>query len=99
MVESQQHIVIDNGSGFIKAGFSGEEAPRSVFPSVVGRTKVPGIMVGSEKKDIFIGHEAEEKRGILNIKYPIEHGIITNWEDIEKLWHHTFYNELKGNVS
>jgi actin-related protein len=95
MVESQQHIVIDNGSGFIKAGFSGEEAPRSVFPSVVGRTKVQGIMIGSEKKDIFIGQEAEEKRSVLNIKHPIEHGIITNWDDMEKLWHHTFYNELK----
>ena len=95
MVESQTHIVIDNGSGYIKAGFSGEEAPRSVFSSVVGRTKVQGIMVGTEKKEVFIGQEADEKKGILNLKHPIENGLITNWEDMEKLWHHTFYNELK----
>jgi len=75
--------------------FSGEEGPRSVFPCIVGRPKVPGIMVGSEQKEVFVGQEAQEKRGILILKYPIEHGIITNWDDMEKIWHHTFFNELR----
>jgi actin-related protein len=95
MVDSQVHVVIDNGSGLVKAGFSGEEAPRSVFPSIVGRPKVPGIMVGTEKKDVLIGQEAQEKRGILIMKHPIDQGVITNWDDMEKVWHHTFYNELR----
>lgn len=94
-MDSQIHVVIDNGTGLIKAGFSGEEAPKVIFPTICGRPKVQGILVGNEKKEIFIGQEAYEKRGILNLKSPIEEGQVVNWEDMEKVWHHTFYNELK----
>jgi actin len=88
-------IVCDNGSGMVKLGFSGDDAPRSVFPSIVGRPKSEQAMLGAAKKDYYIGDDAQAKRGILQLRYPIEHGIVTNWDDMEKIWHHTFYNELR----
>ena len=72
-------LVIDNGSSLCRAGFAGDDAPRAVFLSIVGRPRDLGT------KDFYIGHEAQSKRGVLVLKYPIEHGVITNWDDIEKV--------------
>ena len=77
-------IVIDNGSDTCKAGFASDDAPRAVFPSIVGRPRHQGVM-GLKLKDFYVGDEAQNKRGILGLKRPIEQRIITNWDDMQKV--------------
>ncbi|WAR19593.1 ACT1-like protein [Mya arenaria] len=78
--EDVQPIVMDMGTGVMRAGFAGDDAPRVVFTSVLG----------SPKHDFAL-----MERGLLSLRYPMEHGIVTDWDDMEKIWHHTFYNELR----
>ncbi|KAH3765044.1 actin, cytoplasmic 2 [Pelomyxa schiedti] len=96
--EEVEALVIDNGSGMCKAGFAGDDAPRAVFPSLVGRRprNAQSTSIGETRtKDVYVGDDAQSNRGILAIRYPIEHGIVTNWDDMAALWHHTFYAELR----
>ena len=51
-------------------------------------------MVGMNK-EAYVGEEAQAKKGVLKLTYPIEHGIVNNWDDMKKIWHHCFYNELR----
>ncbi|OHT10984.1 Actin-1 [Tritrichomonas foetus] len=91
-----QSVVIDNGSCVIKAGFSGGQTPHTTFSSSIGFATYPLINSNSAgHKDYYISDEASERIGILSQKYPIHHSIIKDWDTMEKIWHHTFYNELR----
>ena len=88
-------IVLDNGSGTIRAGFAGEDLPKCFFPSYVGRPKHIRAMAGALEGEVFIGQKAADLRGLLKINYPLEHGIVTDWDDMEKIWQYVYTDGLK----
>ena len=90
-------MVIDCGSHTCKSGFSSDKAPCSVLPSTMGYLRQPSIRDFLSLKEYYIGEEAQCKRGVLPLRYPIDNGIVTNWEDMEKMLHHIMYKELRVN--
>lgn len=82
----------------MQAGFGGDDAPRVVFPSIIGRPRNRHAMIGMGQKDIYFGDEAEARRGVLKLSYPIHHGIVRDWEAMERLWEHTFDKELRVTI-
>ena len=78
-------LILDNGSGMCKAGFAGDDAPRAVFPSIVGHPSRVALQGRPLSNCPYIGDDAKQARGFLKLNYPIERGIITNWEDMEKV--------------
>eukprot|EP01006_Ploeotia_vitrea_P010276 TRINITY_DN26665_c0_g1_i1.p1 TRINITY_DN26665_c0_g1~~TRINITY_DN26665_c0_g1_i1.p1 ORF type:complete len:387 (-),score=34.99 TRINITY_DN26665_c0_g1_i1:90-1250(-) len=88
--DEEAAVVIDNGSGVLKAGFAGEDAPAVVFGTCIGHPKK------STGGDLAIGDDAlsEDNKGKYKISYPIEHGIVNNFDELEKIWEYAF-KELK----
>lgn len=93
-------LVLDGGTGFVKAGYAADNFPRHVFQSAVGRP----ILRAEERssgddahqiKDIMVGDEVAEFRNYLQITQPMEHGIVRNWEDMKHVWDYTFDQKLK----
>lgn len=95
MSDHDTPIVIDVGSGFIQAGFSGDDYPRVVFPAVVGRPKFQAIDGGVEQREYYAGDQAIMNKESLSLSYPIEDGVITDWDDFALLLEHVFKNQLR----
>ena len=84
--KASKPVVVDNGSSLIRVGFAGDDAPLVEVPAVVG---------GMSYNERYIGNDAiTTKRILRHVAYPIEYGIVNNWDDMRRLWHHTFYKEL-----
>ena len=78
-------LVVDNGSGMCKAGFAGDCAPRAVFPSIVGCSRIQYGVIRAGQKDSYVGDEALSRGSKVYLRHPIEDGIVVNWDDMEKV--------------
>lgn len=62
----------------------------------VGRPKHQRVMAGGLEDKLFIGKRAQEYRGLLKIQYPMEHGVVTDWDDMERIWGWVYNDGLKA---
>ena len=100
-------IVVDAGSFEIRAGFAGEGFPRLKFPAVQGLLRFPGLMEtlpwvrtdGGRGAPAMVGDDALRMRGVLTLRRPIEHGVTTDWDGMERIFVHTFANKLRVDPS
>lgn len=90
-----QPVVLDNGSGVLKAGFTGGSKPSCFEYSVVGNVKYEKVMTNSIEDRSYVGNSAQRLRGLLKLRRPINHGVVENWDDMELLWEHIFNDELQ----
>ncbi|XP_006861877.1 PREDICTED: actin-related protein T3 [Chrysochloris asiatica] len=90
----QLPVVLDNGSGVIKVGLAGSREPQFVYPNIIGRAKGQ-TLAAKDLEKLFAGDQAQERRSSLSISYPMEHGLITSWGDMEIMWKHIYDHNLK----
>ncbi|CAD5231984.1 unnamed protein product [Bursaphelenchus xylophilus] len=90
--QGRKVIVVDNGSGFVKCGYAGTNFPEHIFPSMVGRPLVRSSqrINNIQIKDLMVGEECTELRQCLDVTYPMENGIVRNWEDMAHVYDYTF---------
>lgn len=87
MSDYETPIVIDNGSGMLKAGWAGENLPSVIIPSVIGE---PFLQENPEEEVLYVGEGVAPLAGAVKVRYPLAHGKVVRWDDLELLWDHTF---------
>jgi len=89
-------VVCDNGTGFVKVGFAGDNFPAYIFPSMIGRPlmRFEEDFKDVELKDVMVGEECAKHRAMLETSYPVENGIVKDWEGMKYLWDYTFTERM-----
>ena len=87
-------VIIDNGAKTTKAGFSGEEKPKFVFPTLSAQSKYPNNP-DFEHSNLIFGQEALKRAQVLDLVTPLKDGAIQNFGAMEQIWRHIFHDKLK----
>ena len=67
-----------------------------MFPSAVAREKSPSLVVGN-RSPVIVSDHSHSKRGVVPLVYPMERGVVTDWDSMEQLWYHVFHDKLRIN--
>ena len=90
--------IVDIGTEFTKAGICSDIEPKTIFHTVVGKPTQKQLFGQGPARSIFVGDEALNKKGILQLRYPLVHGMINNHEDIEYIWDYIFTGGMSSEL-
>lgn len=92
-------VVIDNGTGYTKMGYAGNDEPQYIVPTVAGFKGTQGGQEGKrdglEDLDFYMGKDALEHSTTHQISYPIRHGLIEDWDNMERMWQQCLFKYLR----
>eukprot|EP00512_Aurantiochytrium_limacinum_P006605 CAMPEP_0171512420 /NCGR_PEP_ID=MMETSP0959-20130129/1576_1 /TAXON_ID=87120 /ORGANISM="Aurantiochytrium limacinum, Strain ATCCMYA-1381" /LENGTH=424 /DNA_ID=CAMNT_0012050227 /DNA_START=323 /DNA_END=1594 /DNA_ORIENTATION=- len=95
-------VVIDNGTGYTKMGYAGNCEPNYIIPTLIANPLSDSGTRGTVRNaeglgdlDFYVGNEAQQHASSYQINYPIKHGIIENWDNMEKMWQRCIFKMLK----
>ncbi|KAK1175841.1 actin-3-like [Acipenser oxyrinchus oxyrinchus] len=94
IVKHTKAVILDLGTGYLKAGFGGQPKPSCVISSTVGKPRQQSAKTGDNRQMAFVGKELLD-RPDLDFVNPLKHGIVTDWDLVESLWNYVFKKELK----
>jgi len=96
--------VIDVGTGYTKMGYAGNKEPQFIMPSAiavketakVGDEATRRLTRGLEDLDFYIGDEAMSIGNPYAVKYPVRHGLVEDWDLMEKFLEHCIFKYLRA---
>lgn len=96
-MEKSNIVILDNGSGYLKCGFSNLNVPSHNIPALIGRPmlRFAEHIEDFEIKPIMIGDEIIPVRSLLEISHPMEEGMIKNTEEMAMLWDYALSSKVK----
>ena len=94
-LEENEPLIVDIGSGTVKAGMAGDDCPKFYIPSVIGTPKSKSALVGMDIKDCYVGAEVASKKSVLNVEYPVKAGVIDNFDGLNEILKNLFNDEMK----
>lgn len=95
-LENADCLVVDLGTATTKSGWAHRSRPSQNIPSIVGHGRHRGAMLTLGLKDHYVGKQAQDLQGILNVRQPFKDGCVQHWDDLELLWDHVWHQELKN---
>ncbi|BHF84121.1 Actin-related protein 3B [Sparganum proliferum] len=99
-------VVIDYGTGYSKIGYATNSEPQCIIPSCIavkeygkiGNREARRLGTGLDDLNFYIGDDAiaADGKNDFSLKWPIRHGIIEDWDLMQRYTEQVIFNVLRA---